>query len=274
MSDFLRPMRYSGTGNTFVIVDVRAVNGGEWAETAQRVCSQYSVDGLLLMEKSSKADIRMRIFNPDGSEASMCGNGSRCAAHYAANSLALGHSITMETLAGVLEARVEGVTVKVLLTPPRDIRPLTGYQVPGQAEVPIFLNTGVPHVVTEVGDLSHLDVVGVGRGVRRDERFLPEGTNASFFQKEDGNRISVRVYERGVESETVSCGTGSTACALVAAERYRLSSPVEVNVSSGERLRIHFESADDGFRRVFLEGEVRVLGPAEVQPPLSSGGSK
>lgn len=251
--------QYSATGNTFVLLDNRRDPLSQPADTAREVCVRLGVDGMLLMEDSEKAKIRMRILNRDGSEASMCGNGSRAAAHWAHHELKLPQEFKIETLAGILNAHVEGDVAKVRLTDPKDFARVDGFDVPGAMDGIYFVNTGVPHLVTEFKDLGALNVHSVGQMIRYHDRFKPAGTNASFFQVLGPGHIRVRVYERGVEGETQSCGTGSSACAIVAAKKYGYASPVKVRVESGDELRIYFETTASGFKNVDLEGAVRCL---------------
>lgn len=248
--------QYSATGNTFALIDNRRRAVTDAPAAAQELCGRLDVDGLLLMENSEAASARMRIINRDGSEASMCGNGSRAAAHWARHELGLPAEFTIETLAGVLKAKVDGDVAKVRLTDPKDFARVENFAVPGAKGDIFFVNTGVPHLVTELPGLAAADVHELGRVIRYHERFKPAGTNASFFEVMEPGRIRVRVYERGVEGETLSCGTGSSACAIIAAHKYGYASPVRVLVQSGDELRIYFEKTQTGFRNVDLEGAV------------------
>lgn len=261
----IRWHRYSGTGNTFVLLDARQVRQVSWAEEARALTERHQTDGLLVMETGSRAPVRMRIFNRDGSEAEMCGNGSRCAAHWARAHAGLPASFEMETQAGLLKAWVDGDEVKVRLTNPSVIEEINDLKVPGLTAAHYFVNTGVPHLVSVCRDLDSLAVQQYGSAIRYHERFRPAGTNASFLERLSGDEIACRVYERGVEAETLSCGTGATACALVAAFKFRTVSPVKVRVRTGELLRVHFEKTADEriFREVALEGKVEHLAEGE-----------
>lgn len=263
----MRPVPFvkmSGTGNDFVLVDNRTgfVPEGEKAALARLVCRRrFSVgaDGLLLLERSDAADVRMRVFNPDGSEAEMCGNGARCMARFAFETGAAPESMTMETLAGTLHAEVLSEAVKIELTRPSRMKQLD-VKPPG-AEGPEkvwCMNTGVPHAVVFVTDLEGVDVAGRGGAVRRAPEFKPAGANADFVQVVGKGVIAVRTYERGVEAETLACGTGAVAAGLLAAAREGWRSPVEVRVRSGERLLVHFEGEPGAPSAVHLEGKVRV----------------
>lgn len=251
--------QYSATGNTFVLLDNRKEPLARVQETAKEVCTRLAVDGLLLMEDTPKAQVRMRIINRDGSEASMCGNGSRAAAHWAHAEMGLPQDFTIETLAGLIRAHVDGDVAKVRLTDPKDFKRVDDFKVPGAMDGVYFVNTGVPHLVSEFADLGAVDIQSQGQTIRYHEYFKPAGTNASFFQVLGPGHIRVRVYERGVEGETLSCGTGSSACAIVAAKKYGYPSPVSVKVQSGDELRIYFETTANGFKNVDLEGAVRCL---------------
>jgi diaminopimelate epimerase len=255
----VRFSQYSATGNTFVLVDNRRDPMSQVPEIAKELCGRLAVDGMLLIEDSEKASVRMRIINRDGSEASMCGNGSRAAAHWAHHEIKLPQEFKIETLAGVLNAHVDGDVAKVRLTDPKDFARVDGFDVPGAMDGIYFVNTGVPHLVTEFADLGAVSIHTLGQTIRYHERFKPAGTNASFFQVLGPGHIRVRVYERGVEAETQSCGTGSSACAIVAAKKYGYASPVKVKVESGDELRIYFETTASGFKNVDLEGAVRCL---------------
>lgn len=260
------------TGNDFIIVESRqlgvrvtgnGVRGKKYLpELARRLCDRkYAIgaDGLLVMEPSGKADFRMRIFNPDGSEAEMCGNGSRCIALYAAkNGIAKGN-MTIDTTAGILNAAVKGDVVKVALTEPRDIKwnlCLTIEKCPYKLN---FINTGVPHVVHFVDDLEKVDVKDLGSHIRHHGEFSPSGTNADFVKVVDARNIKVRTYERGVEDETLACGTGSVAAAIIAAESEKMASPVTVETRSGEKLKVYFDIIDGNFRNVYLEGKAKLV---------------
>lgn len=260
MSENGRPVfLYSGTGNTFVLVDARTAPVAEPRQAAVAMCREHGVDGLLVMETTPKAEIRMRIFNPDGSEASMCGNGSRCAAHWAHTVAGIRTPMKIETGAGVLSAEVRGEEVKVLLTPPRNARGPLKIAAGGNNFEGWFIDTGVPHTVIPVPKVAVMDIERLGPAIRNDAQFKPAGTNVSFMERQFGNKIKIRTYERGVEAETQACGTGAAACALTAARVYGLASPVEVETPSKEILQIHFTQTGGNFTEVHLEGPVRQM---------------
>ena len=219
--------RYSGAGNTFVLLDACSSLD---KEQIQQICSSQEVDGLLQLLPSAVADARMRIFNRDGSEAEMCGNGLRCAVFH----LNLPHTCHIETLAGIHSGERLGPDVSISLSQPHGLKLHL-------SENLHFLNTGVPHAILFTDDLEHLDVALIGKKIRESEIFAPAGTNVNFVKLEEQG-LSIRTYERGVEAETLACGTGAAASALIASKLYFLPSPISVRVRSGEDLKIYFNS--------------------------------
>ena len=252
------------TGNDFVIIDNRlSAISYQLSAIAKKICERkYGVgaDGLLVIEKSKKCDFRMRIFNPDGSEARMCGNGSRCVALYAADKkIAKAGEMAIETPAGILNAAVKGDVVKVKLPDPKDIKWNLCLEINKCPYKLNFINTGVPHVIHFVDDLDKVDVRNIGSHIRHHGEFSPEGTNADFVKVIDGKNIKIRTYERGVEDETLACGTGAVASAVIAAESQKLSSPVTVETRGGEKLKVYFELVKGEFKNVYLEGKAKLV---------------
>ena len=254
------------TGNDFVIIDNRQGIAGaqltELAALAREVCDRkrgVGADGLLLVERSTRADFTMRIFNPDGSEAEMCGNGSRCMALFAVTRKVATSHMTIETLAGILNATVRGATVKVKLTEPSSIKWNLCLMINKCPYMVNFVNTGVPHTIHFVDDLDTVDVKNLGGHIRYHDEFSPAGTNADFVQVVAKKHIKVRTYERGVEDETLACGTGAVASAVIAAESEKMASPITVETRSGEMLRVHFKMIDGQFRNIFLEGKATLV---------------
>ncbi len=251
------------TGNDFVIVDNRSSEiKNSLSALAKKVCQRkYTIgaDGLLVIERSKKADFKMRIFNPDGSEAQMCGNGSRCVALYAAAKKITKDEMSIETMAGILNATVEGDVVKVKLTDPKNIKWNLCLDINKCPYKLNFVDTGVPHVIHFVEDLDKVDVKNIGSYIRHHGEFSPEGTNADFVKVVDESNIKIRTYERGVEDETLACGTGAVAAAIISAEAEKLRSPVTVETRSGEKLKVHFEMLEGNFRNVYLEGRAKLV---------------
>ena len=261
MKTSLHFVKMAAAGNDFIVIDNRrGLLKKDLLGLAKKLCDRkYSIggDGILLLEKSRRADFRMRIFNPDGSEADMCGNGVRCLAKYAVDKKIAKKKHRIETGAGIIEAEVRGNGVKAHLTDPKDFRPRAELNVNGHKEEIHFINTGVPHAVIFAASLEGLPVESRGRDVRFHGYFAPEGTNVNFVKVQAGNSIEVRTYERGVEGETLACGTGSTASALVSAAYRGLRSPVKVRTSGGEVLKVYFKNEDGRWRDVYLEGPVQ-----------------
>jgi diaminopimelate epimerase len=260
--------KMSGSGNDFVVIDNRArvveAAGIDPAEFARRVCRRklsVGADGLILVEESEGADFKWRFYNPDGSMPGMCGNGARCAARFARLKGIAGPAMTFQTGAGLIQAEVVGRGARVKLSPPSGLAvDLTIALEKGPVTLS-RVDTGVPHAVIEVADVDEADVVTVGREVRYHRAFAPEGTNVNFVSRRGSGEPAIRTYERGVEDETLACGTGSAAAALVLAEKYALASPVRLRTRSGTHLTIHFrrQEATGRFTDVYLEGDARVI---------------
>ena len=256
--------KLSGSGNDFILIDNRnrSLAIGNMIDFVKAVCRRrisVGADGLILIEPSDKVDFKWRFFNADGSEVDMCGNGGRCAARFAFIKGIAKNRLSFETGAGIIDAEVSGDIVKLRLTDPHSLA--TGYQiaVDGRPFNVSSINTGVPHVVHMTDDLESMDVLQMGRKIRYHEHYKPAGTNADFVKIIDGRTLGVRTYERGVEDETLACGTGAVASALIAASMGLVESPVDVQVRSGETLKIHFSRTNQGFEKIYLEGKVKVV---------------
>jgi len=256
--------KMSGSGNDFILLDDRedSLPVKDLRAFVRKVCERkvsVGADGLIVIKKSDRADFKWLFFNADGSEAEMCGNGGRCAARYAFIKGIAGSSLSFETAAGIIDAEVRGDRVKLRLTDPKNLNVDQTIAVDGKALELNSINTGVPHAVLISDDIDRIDVSGLGRAIRYHEAYQPAGTNANFTQVLNRRTIRVRTYERGVEGETLACGTGAVASALISAAKGMVESPVDVLVKSGEVLKIHFERAGEGFRDVYLEGPAKVV---------------
>ena len=259
--------KYVAAGNDFIVFDNRKGFVKDGAKIAKKLCDRkfgVGADGILLLETSKKADVRMRIFNPDGSQAEMCGNGVRCLAHFAVAHKVAKPEHTVETGAGLIRAQVSGNIVKAKLTEPDGLKLNIPLQVNGHAEKIHFINTGVPHAVIVDEKLDTVDVESRGQAVRRHSHFAPKGTNVNFIRRTSSG-IDVRTYERGVEGETLACGTGSTASALVASSLFGFASPVRVKTAGGETLKVYFKKNGPRFSEVLLEGPVTASFKGSVQ---------
>jgi diaminopimelate epimerase len=257
-------LKMSGSGNDFIVVDNRdGVVGeerlGPWIASICRRKHSVGADGLILIERAEEADFKWRFFNADGGEVEMCGNGGRCAARFALLKGISGPSLRFETMAGTIEAEVTGERVKLEMPAPSAAELDYPLQVEGETLTVSSITVGVPHVVTWVEDLTACPVVTLGRAIRYHERYSPAGTNANFLQPVEDGALAIRTYERGVEDETLACGTGSVASALIAALKGLVPSPAGLRTRGGELLRIYFERQGQGFGHVFLEGDAKVI---------------
>ncbi len=228
-----------GAGNDFIVVDDRArtfpIDDRAFLARIMSRRTGVGSDGIILLQPSDVADLRMRFINPDGAEVEMCGNGARCFARKAHALGAVPSIMTIETVAGILSATVVGEDIRLDLTEP------VGLQLDldlGLAWPTDFVNTGVPHVVVWVDDPQSMDVEEQGRAIRTHTHFAPNGTNANFARVEADGSLTMRTYERGVEAETLACGTGAAAVGVLAARRGWVSLPVAVHCASGYDLVI------------------------------------
>ncbi len=256
--------KMSGSGNDFIIIDNRdlSLDVGDIRQFVQKVCRHklsVGADGLFLIEPSACVDFKWQFFNSDGSNAEMCGNGSRCVARYAYHKGIAGKKMSFETMAGIISAEVNDDVVKVKLTDPSEVKLGEKIDVDGRIFLLDSVNTGVPHAVAFVDNLQSFPVAEWGRKIRFSKHYAPQGTNADFATVLAPQKIQLRTYERGVEDETLACGTGMVAAVLAAAQRGLVVSPVDVLVQSGETLRIYYDRKDEGFREIYLEGKVKMV---------------
>jgi len=258
--------KMSGSGNDFVVIDNRRkILRGDLSRWAARLCFRQEgvgADGLLLLEPSKKEDFRMLYFNADGSRASMCGNGARCMAWFARENKVVGPHFTFETDAYPVAAEVRADRVRITLADARDYHSDVTATVDGHRYSAVFLNTGVPHAVVFVPDVNKVDVLKVGRALRYHNAFGPKGTNVNFVQKKGPQLLRIRTYERGVEGETLACGTGVTASAIAAVLKKKGKAPVKCETAGGDILTVtftpHFDNPTRAASDVSLEGPVRL----------------
>jgi len=259
------------SGNDFVIIDNRTgeldPRALDYPSIARDICRRrlsVGADGILVLERSDKADFRMRIINPDGSEAEMCGNGARCSAYYA-HVNGCGENIDFETKAGMISATVRDRLVKLKMSEPKDLKMNINLGIGQNIVVTHFINTGVPHAVHVVeGDIEAYNVKDVGMAVRRHHVFEPEGTNANFVKPLDKKTAVIRTYERGVEDETLACGTGTTASAIILGILGYALPPVKMRTKSGEVLTVYYDLAGNKVNNVYLEGPAEVVYEARI----------
>ncbi len=247
-----------GAGNDFILVDGRSAAGfpSDPAVVAKSCDRKRGVgaDGLIVIGPSATADVRIRFFNADGSEAEMCGNGARCAALLAFELGLAKREMLIETGAGIVGAEVASGLVRVKMPRPTGWRLGQSLEVGGSSVSYHFVNTGVPHAVTEVSDFAKVDVQTVGSAVRRHPAFAPAGTNVDFMLVSGTKTLCMRTFERGVEAETSACGTGAAACALIAGRLGKVVPPVSVRCTSGDILDVDYRMTDDGAEAVSLTG--------------------
>jgi diaminopimelate epimerase len=262
--------KMTGAGNDFVLIDGRAGEVRLTPEQVRRLCDRHfgiGADGLVLLIPcaSGKADWAWEFYNRDGSVADMCGNAARCFARFAQRLSGVGERVTFETGAGVITASFQGQRVTVNLTPPSDLWLCQQVNTSVGVLTVHSLNTGVPHAVTYVPDADRAMVGTLGAEIRYHSHFAPRGTNVNFVQVLGPDFIRVRTYERGVEGETLACGTGVTAAALVSARLHGFSSPVQVKVQGGDVLEVSFVQAGDNFENVRLNGPAQFVFEGKVQ---------
>ena len=254
----LRFTKMNGAGNDFILFDNRS--GGIELDRNQiaQLCDRHrgiGADGILLLERpTNRADFRMRYFNADGGEAEMCGNGARCFARFANKVGGQKAKISFETPAGVISAELKGDLVTLRMTEPADLRLKMHLPMASENKTVHFINSGVPHVVIPVAKIDDADVRREGAAIRYHKMFSPNGTNVNFIEKRGPNKIAIRTYERGVEDETLACGTGIVASALIFAATERSGGPITVLAHGGDELEVGFEKVEGGFRNVTLTG--------------------
>ena len=259
----------NGAGNDFVLIDNRKIGLQLSQEQIKYICDRQrgiGADGIMLLRNAGgEADLGWDFYNQDGSEGEMCGNGARCFGRYTAL-LTPGEQDTLsfETIAGDLSSRMIGDDVEVTMSDPFDLQLDSGVSVEGLDGPVHSLNTGVPHALSFVHDLANFDVRKVGSAIRY-HSYFPNGTNANFVEELKPGHIAIRTYERGVEDETLACGTGMVACSIVYHLLKGIPAPIKVNVLGGDTLGISFEgNQDTGFRKVTLTGPADFVFEGEI----------
>src|ERR1044072_3766384 len=254
----LRFTKMDGAGNDFILIDNRAGEIHLNRTQIARLCDRHrgiGADGILLLENpSDHADFRMRYFNADGGEAEMCGNGARCFARFANQVAGANGKISFETPAGVISAELTGDLVTLQMTEPTELRLSVPLQIGAEEKIVHFVNSGVPHVVVPVAHVSDVNVSRDGSALRHHEMFSPKGANVNFIEKRGVDKIAVRTYERGGEDESLACGTGVVASALIFAATENVNGPINVIARGGDELRVGFEKGDKQFCNVTLTG--------------------
>jgi len=256
--------KMSGSGNDFIIVDNRKkiVDETDLANFVARVCRRklsVGADGFILLEDTDAVDFKWQFFNSDGSVAEMCGNGARCAARFAYINQIAGTDMSFETAAGIIHAQVSGDLVKINMPDPADLKTDYGLDLQDSSMSVSSINTGVPHVVITVDNIDDAEVVKLGREIRFHDKFAPAGTNVNFVRLQEDGYVAIRTYERGVEDETLACGTGAIAAAIVTAYQAKIQSPVNVLTRGGETLKVYYQEQDGLFSDIYLEGDARII---------------
>lgn len=247
--------KYSGCGNDFIIIESKDYPNTDFSSLALRLCprkTSIGADGLIVISPSNKADFKYTIYNADGSEAEMCGNGLRSSLHYFAKQAGKGKK-TVETHERILTGEVDENYVSVTMGEILDINLCRTIEIDHKQLSLVTMNTGVPHALLFVKDVKNYDVERIGRTVRYHAAFSPKGTNfnACEITKEG---LSIRTYERGVEGETLACGTGATAAAAAANLLYAIPPPIQVRVHSGDFLKVDFQLKEKKPCNVTLSG--------------------
>jgi diaminopimelate epimerase len=279
--DALAFAKMAGGGNDFVVLDNRAAKIGDAGELTRRISTRalsVGADGLILVESSARATFRMRYYNSDGGLAAFCANGTRCAARFAFLNVIAGRKMTVETDAGIVGAEIgDGGAVTLSLPSPYEFRarrPLVvGEQTVGEQTVHgSSIVVGVPHYVVFLrGELWPHDIVPLGRALRAHRELAPDGANVNFVSIRDRHAIEVRTYERGVEGETLSCGSGVVASAVVSGLFGRVESPVAVRTRSGITLEVSFRIDGGHADEVRLKGDARLIYRATITPETLEG---
>ena len=261
--------KMNGAGNDFVMVDNRDGSAQLTREQIARLCDRHrgvGGDGLLAVEAPQNgADFRMRYYNADGGEAEMCGNGARCFARFASRLAGRTDAVSFETIAGVITATLLGDRVQLKMSVPKDLAPAANLSAAGELVSVNFVNTGVPHAVVVTNTLDAVDIVKLGSAIRWHEHFAPKGTNANFIQVLGPASLAIRTYERGVEDETLACGTGVVASALIHNQITGAPSPIGVRVKGGDILEVGFERTGDAYSNVTLTGPADFVFDGKVE---------
>lgn len=267
--------KMAGGGNDFVVIDNRNGRIGDASELTRRICTRalsVGADGLILIENTARANVRMRYYNADGSLSEFCGNGTRCAARFTFLNVIAGRRMTIETGAGIVGAEVtDGGSVTLSLPPPHTFRASHPLEVGGRTIQGSSVMVGVPHYVIFLsGDLWRQDIVPLGKAIRR-HAGLPNGANVNFVVVRDRQFIEVRTYERGVEAETMSCGSGVVASVAVSALFDKVASPVRILTRSGVEYEVSYALDGTDVSEVKLKGDARFVYRAALTPETIEG---
>lgn len=243
--------KYHGTGNDFILIDDRQENFIKDHKLIEKLCNRrfgIGADGLILIRDHSDLDFKMEYFNSNGYEGSMCGNGGRCAVHFTKTINLISTRAEFETIDGIHNASIDNELVKLSMNPVNTIK---------ESKKILLLDIGSPHAVIFKENIENIDIIKEGKLIRYDETLSNNGVNVNFVQIMDENNIYIRTYERGVENETLSCGTGVVASSLAAYIKLGLQGIYKefyIKTPGGE-LKVTFSIKDKRkFRNIFLMG--------------------
>jgi len=265
----------SGAGNDFVVVDNRSGIIKDPNSFSIKVCERrfgIGADGVLLLENSKNADFEMKYYNADGSNAGMCGNGGRCLSKFAYDNGAVKtEEFTFEGFGHIYTSkRINPDVYQLKMKNPVNIKLNQEIELSSGSLLVNYINTGTDHCVLFIEDNPNLKpltaqvVQEVGREIRYHDAYKPIGTNVNFVERSGANQIKIRTYERGVEAETLACGTGSVASAILGSERYGITSPILVEVLSRETLEVKFTRNGSMIIEVFLKGSAVTTFTGEI----------
>lgn len=272
-------IKIEGAGNDFVLIDNRETKYSlSLPQLARALCNRHfgiGSDGLIVLESSKMADIKMRFLNPDGSEGAMCGNGGRCAAHYAILNQKKS-KVSIESLDYVYNAEIVGGNIMLRMKNPTELKYDLKYCFQNEIILTDFINTGSDHLIVSTENLpaslcarlEEIDIQTIGRFLRYHEYFHPKGTNVNFIEKAGESELKIRTYERGVEAETLACGTGAVGSAIIAAIKYSWKPPIKIQTRSGSILSINFQYDGKNISDVSITGPAKIAFTGKVKYSL------
>ena len=257
----------SASANDFIVIDHRnEILSGSAGDLARRICARrYSAgaDGLILIEKSQAADFRVRFYNPNGNEFNTCGNGGRCAARFAFLHALAPSDMTIETNIGVIDAHITGNAVKLKFVSPAEIRLNVPFEFDGQTRSGHLVRLGEPHFIVAETNIGRIPFVPIARRIRHHEIFGTDGSNVHFIEPLSRNRLMIRSFERGIEDETLACGSGCIAASVSTFTGKQTDPPITIEPQSGIPLTVHFQPGNN-FQDLYLEGDARLLYRGEL----------
>ena len=261
--------KMNGAGNDFIMLDNRDRKICLEKRQIIHLCDRHrgiGADGMIMIEPAENdGDFRMRYYNSDGHEAEMCGNGARCFARFADRVVNLeGHPVSFETMAGLVTAEFHGEETQLRLSDPFDLVMSSMIDINDMPLTVHSINTGVPHAVVVVDDINHVDVCGIGAAIRHHKNFNPSGTNVNFQSTITPREISIRTFERGVENETLACGTGMVACAIIHERLTGAGTPILVQVQGGDTLEVNWTTDGNVYTDVTLKGPAEFVFEGEI----------